>query len=215
GLGSMFRGVSDIPLRATQILHKLFQSAQGKASEDALKEIQTLMKIRDKLKERGGNLRDLVRQIYQKDDKDQLVNKLIDKFDRKFYSEVEAKAQAGGDLAWIKDNIDLEAYEVEAKAAMDKWIASIRRTMPSENADDLLAIERAILKVKQKFDISRKDFNGWNNYILKRHPKAKWYSTEYQSLLKDPDLLELYNVIVDFNEKAGEIGYIQNKIART
>src|SRR5690606_15565540 len=85
----------------------------------------------------------------------------------------------------------------------------------SENADDLLAIERAILKVKQKFDISRKDFNGWNNYILKRHPKTKWYSTEYQSLLKDPDLLELYNFIVDFNEKAGEIGYIQNKIART
>jgi broad specificity phosphatase PhoE len=214
GLGSLFRGVSELPLRSLEILHKLTRAAQGKASTDALKEITTLTDIRKKLSVKGGDLRALVSQIYQKDKEGKIVNNLIFKYSPEFFKEIDKKANEGGDLQWLKENINVEEYKKEAQKAIDRQIENINKTRynGSEEEEELIRdAEKA--RVKKLYDIDREDFNGWNNYILKRHPLEKWYSDEYKNILKDNDLLELYNFVVNFNEKAKDIGYLDNKVA--
>lgn len=215
GLGSMFRGVSELPLRSLEILYKLTRNAQGKASEDALKSINSLMEIREKLSKRG-NLRDLVKQVYQKDDKGKFVNRLIYKYNHDFFEQLDQKAKEGGDIKWIKDNINLEDYKKEAKEVIERQIGYINKVRYKGTQHEEQAFkEQEIEKVKQQFDISRPDFNGWNNYVLKRHPQDKWFSEDYKNIQKDAELLELYNFIVSFNDKAKDIGYINGAISKT
>jgi len=213
GLGSLFRGVSDLPLRSLEILHKLTRSAQGKASEDALGEITSLIEIRKKLAERGGNLRDLVKQVYQKDEKGGIVNKLIYKYDENFRKEMDKKAAEGGDIKWLKENINLAAYKEEADKIIKRQTESIKKNRYSgSKEEEEEAREKEIEKIERQYDIDNKHFNGWNNYILKRHPLEKWFSKEYEIIRKDADLLNLYNFIVKFNEKAKDVGYIDNRV---
>ena len=212
GLSATFRGVSELPMASLQVLYKLVTNAKGRASREALGEVDRLMAIRKKLVDRGGDVRRLVQQIYQKDDKNKLVNKLIYKFDRKFFDGVDNNALEGyRDKKWLMDNIDIDAYRKEAGELLKKKIDRIKKL----HDDDVDLMERLILDEQRKWDIDRKDFVGWNNYIIKRHPLTKWYSEEYKNLLKDPDLLELYNFISDMNTKAKESGYISNQVAST
>jgi len=214
GLGSLFRGVSELPLRSLEILHKLTRSAQGKASTDALKEITSLMDIRKKIADKGVDIRDFIKQIYQKDKENKLVNKLILKYNSEFFKEIDEKSSEGGDIKWLKENINVEEYKKEAQKVIDRQIDNINKTRynGSEEEEELIRDAEKI-RVRKLYDIDREDFNGWNNYILKRHPLDKWYSDEYKNVLKDPLLLELYNFVVNFNEKAKEIGYLDNKVA--
>lgn len=212
GLSATFRGVSELPLASLQVLYKIVTNAKGRASREALGEVNKLMAIRKKLVDRGGDVRALVQQIYQKDDKNKLVNRLIRKFDKKFFEGVDNNALEGfRDKRWLMDNIDMDGYRKEAGELLKKKIERIKKL----HDDDVDLMDRLILEEQRKWDIDRKDFIGWNNYIIKRHPLTKWYSEEYKNLLKDPDLLELYNFISEMNDKAKESGYIGNKVAST
>jgi hypothetical protein len=216
GLASLFRGAADLPLRSLQILTKLTGAAQSKAAQDALEEVTSLMNIRKKLAEKGGDLRKLVQQIYQKDDKGKIVNKLIYKYSREFSDTVDAKADKGGDLAWLKDNIDMDAYRKEAGELLKKRIEKIEKNRYAGTAEEEQdQKEKYIQQAKRELDIDDENFTGWNNYIIKRHPLPKWHSAEYKKVMADPELLELYNFVVKFNEKANDVGYIQNQVTKT
>ena len=208
GLGSFFRTVSEIPLASVQILYKLTENAKTKASTDAKVEVDELMKIREKLAARGGDLRALVKKIYRTDDKGGLVNKLIYKYSPEFREGVKNNAlEDNRSKQWLKDNIDVEAYSKEANALLEKRVDQINKDYA--NNEELR--DRLILQEKQKWDISRPDFNGWTNYIIMRHPLDKWLSEEYKELQKDQDLLDLYNFITDINDKASDAGYLTNQ----
>ena len=216
GLASMFRGAADLPLRSLQLLTKLTGAAQSKASADALEEVETLMSIREKLSKKTGDLRRYVQQIYQKDEKGKIVNNIIHRYSREFHDTVDKKAAAGGDLEWLKDNIDIEAYKKEAAEKLKQRIEKIQKNRYSGTAEQEEATrEKYIEQAKKELDIDHPEFIGWNNYIIKRHPLEKWYSEEYKKVMADPDLLELYNFIVKFNEKANDVGYIQNQVTKT
>lgn len=212
GLGATFRGVSELPLKSLEILYKMITNAKAKATQDALKEVNTLLEIRTKLAERGGDLRQLVRQIYQKDEEGKLVNKLIYRYDKGFYDGVKNNSLEGNqDKNWLQDNIDMVAYKAEADEVLRKRIERINDIY--KNNRELR--ESLILQENRKWDITRADFTGWDNYIIKRHPLSKWESAEYKELKKDADLLDLYNFIHSMNEKAVEAGYISNRISST
>jgi hypothetical protein len=212
GLWSTFRGVADLALPSLQILNKMVTNAKGKASQDALAEVDELLAIRKKLVDRGGDLKALVQRIYQRDDKGSLVNKLIHKYKKDFYTGVDANAAEGvRSMAWLKDNVDLAAYKEEADKMLNTRIERMNK-LYDENTD---LRDRLVLEERQKWDVTRNDFTGYNNYIIKRHPLAKWYSEEYTELKKDSDLLELYDFIHRMNEKAKESGYIGNRVAST
>jgi N-acetylglutamate synthase-like GNAT family acetyltransferase len=216
GLSSWFRGVSELPMASLKVLYKLVTLAKGKASADALEEVKELMEIRDKIAKSGKDLRATVRQIYQSDDKGGIVNKLIYKYKKEFYDLVKEKKEEGGNKQWLLDNINVEEYKKEATAKMEENIEKIKkRRYPGTKEQEEETRAELILSEKRRWDITRKDFNGWDNYIIKRHPKDEWFSDEYKKIKADPELLELYNFITKFNQKAKEVGYIENKIAST
>ena len=211
GLRSLFRGLSDIGLAATDLLYKMANRAMGKAQEESLQEVNELIAIQEKLKARGGNLRDLVLKLYQKDTEGGIVNKLIYKYQKAFYEQVDANAQEGArSKQWLKDNIDLKAYAQEANKILKQRLSRINKTY-----EEGALKEKLILEEQRKWDVNRRDFNGWNNYVIKRHPQEKWQSKEYVDLKKDPELFELYNWISKMNDKATEIGYIDNAVRST
>jgi len=213
GLGSTFRGVSEFGLKAVDILVKLARSAQNKASESALKEIQELISIREKLSKRG-NIKELAKRVYEKDEKGNIVNRIIRQYQVKFFEEVDKKAKEGGDLKWLKDNINIEEYKKEAQEKINNRIKQIKQTpYPGSDSEVADRVEEEILKTKRLYDITRPDFIGWNNYIIKRHPLEKWESEEYKSIKNDSDLMDLYKFIVKYNNKAKDIGYIANNIS--
>ena len=235
GLSSLFRGVSDLPLKSLELLFKITRSAQGKAVADSTNQVKTLMRIREKLMSRGGDVRSLVQKLYQKDDDGKLANKLIQKYDKEFYNEMDEQAASGGSFKWLNDNVDLDAYNKEASQLIKERVARIYQNYgynPNLNEDNILndneniaqgnitedeldKMYYAIDNVKNEFNINRPSFNGYNNYVLKRHPKEKWLSTEYVNITKDADLLELYNFITEINKTASDTGYISNIVRST
>ena len=208
GLGALFRSVSDIPLRSVKILNKLVENARLKASRDAMTDVNQLMEIRTKLAARGGDLRKLVQQIYQKDEKGNLVNKLIYRYNQEFFDGIKNNALEGQrNIKWIRENVDVAAYEKEVVPLMEKRIAQIKK----DYADNEEMKERLIEQTINKWDIKRPGFNGWDNYILMRHPLPKWESSEYLELKKDKELFELYEFISGVNDKAKEARYLENQ----
>jgi hypothetical protein len=216
GLSSMFRGISDLPLASLKILYKLTRAAQGRASEDSLKEIKELMSIREKIMAKGGNPREMLRKLYQKDEKGSIVNKLVYKYSEDFRKEVDEKFAAGGDRNWLLANIDVEGYKKEAFEVIKNRIEQIKRqSFPGTEAQVKAMKKKLIEEVLQKYDITRAGFTGGDNYIIKRHPLPKWYSKEYLEIEKDADLAALYRFVTEFNDKAKDIGYIENSVSKT
>jgi len=214
GIASLFRGVSELPLRSLNILYKLTSTARSKAAADAFEEVKDLMAIREKLVARGGDTRALVQKIYQKDTKGGLVNKLIYKYKKDFFEQIDENAKTG-DKEWLMANIDIEAYRKEAAAILERQIKNIERNNYPGTPEEVEDQRRKYIKeAQQLWDIDREDFNGFNNYVVKRHPLDKWFSDEYLDIQKDPDLLNLYNFITKFNDKAKDIGYVNNMVAK-
>jgi hypothetical protein len=213
GLAANFRGVEDLGQRSLNVLAKLNRQARSNANADSLEEIKELMEIRERFVKRGGDIRQTIKKVYQKDEKGQWINRLIYKYDEKFRSEVDAKAAAGGDITWLKNNIDIEAYKKEADAVLEKNLKRINDDFPGNSPEIVEKREKAIIQESRKYDITRKDFNGWNNYIIKNHPLSKWESADYKEIKNDPDLFALYNFISKTNKKAKDEGFIQNSIS--
>jgi hypothetical protein len=214
GLSSIFRGVSELPMASLKVLYKLVTLAKGKATSEALKEVEELMEIRDKIAKSGRDLKATVRQIYQSDEKGGIVNKLVYKYKKEFFDLVKEKKEEGGDKKWLLENINVEEYKKEAEAKMKENIERIsKRRYAGTKEQEQETRDELILQERRRWDISRKDFNGWDNYIIKRHPKDEWLSDEYKKIKADPELLSLYNFITKFNQKAKDVGYIENKVA--
>jgi hypothetical protein len=211
-LSGRFRGATDSPLASIQILTKLVTNSKGRASQEAVKEVEELMGIRELLAKKGGDLRALIQQIYQKDDKGGLVNKLIRKYQKDFYERVDENAgENQQSKKWLMNNIDVEAYKKEATEMLKSRI----RIIKNNHEDDIDLQEKLIDQERDKWDITSKSFNGWNNYIIKRHPLAKWYTEEYIELEKNEDLHKLYLFIEKMNNKANDMGYIENAAKST
>ena len=212
GLKATFGNITELPLKSLQILSKVITEANLSASKVAFGQIEDLMKIREKLLKRGGNVHKIVQQIYQKDDKGKIVNSLIYRYSKEFYDLIKANSEEGQrKKSVITDNINIEAYKEEAKKTLDERIS--RLNFMYKDDDDKR--EDLILQEQRKWDITRKDFNGWTNYLIKRFPLEKWHSAEYETLRKDKELLELYDFIRKINDEAEDVGYISGAVSHT
>ena len=211
GMASLFKSTSEIGLKALDILFTMANRAMGFANEDSLNEVNELLEIRDRIKASGGNLRKKVQQIYQRDKDGNIVNKLIYKYDRRFFDEAKSNAAEGRrSKKWLNENIDIDAYKKESNDILKERIRRLEQTQPDETLR-----KKLILEEKKKWDITRPDFNGYSNWVIKRHPLPKWESKQYSDLKKDKDLFDLYNFIVKVNAKANDTGYLNNAIQST
>ena len=211
-----FRSAAQLPLPSIRILTRLARKAMTKGQADALKDVNRLDEIKNKIKNsRQGSISDIVKdiqkKIYQKDDKGGLVNKLIYRFSRDFYTALKENAENARSKKWIKENIDIAGYTREANEIIR------RETLKYNNiySNDQVTRDRSMREMRRKWDLNDPQFNGFGNYVLRRHPLPKWESKEYLELKKDPQLFELYNFLIEMNEKARDMGYLQNRIAGT
>jgi hypothetical protein len=222
GIGSFFRGASEVPLPSISILFKLVTNAKARARRDALKEVEELMSIRKRITDKGGDVRKYVQQLYQKDDKNKLVNKIIYKYKKEFYDLVDKNAaEESPSKEWLYNNLDREGYLKEAKEVIEKRVERIKRIY----SEDREMMAKLILQEKRMFDVTRNDFTGWNNYIIKRHPlksidkngieTSPWLTDEYKNIQNDKDLFDLYNFLIKTNKKSSDIGYLENKVHST
>jgi hypothetical protein len=216
GLSSWFRSITELGLKSLDILSKVTQAAENKATKDGLALVNELLDIRKELME-GGNVLDKIRSLYQKDDKGNRMNNLVYVYSKEFLDTVDKNANDpdGGDKNWLLNNIDVEAYRKEAADILDRQIESIERNNLGKDDEAVKRRKYLIEKESRKWDIDRADFNGFNNYVIKRHPLEKWYSQEYKNIKNDPSLVKLYNFIEKLNNIAAEEGYISNMIRKT
>ncbi len=211
GAAALFKSTSEIGLKALDILFTMANRAMGFANQDSLNEVNELLEIRDRIKAKGGNLRNIVKQIYQRDKDGNIVNKLIYRYERKFFDEVKSNAAEGRrSKKWLAENIDMDAYKKEANDILKERIRRLEISQPDETLR-----KKLIQEEKKKWDITRPDFNGYGNWVVKRHPLPKWESKEYLNLKKDKDLFDLYNFILKINKKANDTGYLNNAIQST
>lgn len=210
-IGSVFRGVSELSLPALSVLHKVVSNTKAEASRVAYERVQKLMGIRANLEKRGGSFRNVISPIYQKDSKGNNTNKLVYKFNKSFYEGIDDNAKDGiQSIKYLKDNINVVEYTKEAGALLSKRFKHFDKIYVDEEL-----IERLKIEERNKYDINSENFNGFNNYVLKKHPSDKHISNEYKSIQQDEDLFDLYKYIEETNAKANEVGYIENKVKNT
>lgn len=212
----LFVRLSDNTLPSTRILSRAARRAQDDADQAAVKYVNRLMDIRKRLVEKYGDglQQTLQRLLYRKDETGKIANYLIYKYSPEFYEALKDNAAEGNrSKQWLIDNIDIEAYKKEAIPIMQRLIDRYRQTYDSVELNALR--NKAIKEARQKWDISRKDFNGWKNFVLQKHPKDKWISDEYKEMQKDKDIFALYNLIQEVNGIASDVGYLQNKVEST
>lgn len=209
GLASNFEGASEIGIKAVNILYKLNLMARSNAKEAAEAGVNKLIDIKDRLTKRGDP-RQLMSKIYKKTKEGDTVNYLIERFDPKFKEELK-NAGLTDNFDWIAENIDIEKVQKDAAIIIDRKKENARKF--HENDIDGEALEKALIKIDRIWDVTNPDFIGWkDNYLLQRYPLAKWNSTEYNEVMNDPDLKDLYEYITELNEVATDTGFISKRL---
>lgn len=165
----------------------------------------------------GRNIQELYKKIFSFDDKGRWRGRIIPKYSKQFYDELE-KAQASRDLNWINDNIDIAEYNKWYVATHQERIDDSKTARVHEDdAENAKIIQQNLQKYVDTFFIGNKRGITEANYKLKSFPKEKWQSAEYRELLKveNEPVLDLYNYWQDRLKESFESGMIQENLGRT
>lgn len=223
GWGSnTMRGLSQSNIAAAELLGRLTNIATGRADLRRSEYIKTLKPLQKRVTEwatqNGVSFSNILDPITQKDASGRYVHKLIEKFSPEFYEGV-VKARETNDNKWVKDNINLPAYNKSFQEFKDRETILITESVEASyewltqaERDDI--IEKRLSERVDKFDLSLGVHT--DNTRLKNFPKQQ-YSKEYQNLLqpKNAPMLDLYNHISALNNRSNELGVLDDFRSRT
>ncbi len=218
GFAKMFHTTSTIQMKSTELLYKLANKAFGKAAQDTLTEGKILQGIKTRYdawaKSKGLSNKNYFDILKKKDS-----NELIDEFQTDFYKTMQKKI-ADKDFAWIKANIDIDAYKEAVKKERDKEVKRIEDRVRFKSAEQNKAdIEKELNEAYEKYNTSAADSVGWLLYsILKKHPnRTIWETAEWKELTKagNEPAKEFYDYIRKRNAIYNELGYINGAQERT
>lgn len=217
GLTKWFGNTATIQLKGLEDLYKKANKAFAYTGMDVLKENRRLRELRDSYVKwatsKGLTQKDMFNAIKKAN-----KNELIDEYDPEFYSEMKKRIQLK-DYAWIKDNIDVEAYEKYLDKKLKEELQRIEsKPYAGEERKAAFAKESDIDKATAKYSINANNSVGWLLYndIIKFPNREKWESSEWKELHKPANkpALDFYNYIRERNELYANIGYISNPQAR-
>lgn len=138
---------------------------------------------------------------------------LIQQIDPEFYKKIE-EARENADKAFFLENMDVDAYMKLANEMIDGGIQRLNETtFSTDSADDAAKRDYAIKKLKDKFDINRDSFNGYNTYDFSRLFKETMikeghYSKAYMEMSKSKAALDMWNYMTGLNQWAEQMGYL-------
>jgi hypothetical protein len=234
GLSKLFSSTATLQSKAIQFLYKKANRAFAYSSMDTLAESKTLDELKDKFeawaKRKGLSYKNYFDIIKKKDS-----NELIDEYNPEFYTDIKAKikeelknAPDDRDSSWIRENIDVAAYNEHLKEKLEEEIERIKnkpRLLTSEEAEALsngklpneVMIE--IYKARNLYNTSTTTSAGWFIYDeVKKFPnKDKWTSQEWKELNKPENApaKDFYDYIIRKNNEYADLGYISKQFART
>lgn len=141
---------------------------------------------------------------------------LIKKIDSKFWEELRA-AKESKDKDFILKNMDVDAYKALADEAIKKGVDNIMKTTFSTDKDQNYDIQE--LKIKQlrdSLDISRRTFNGYEDYLFgyffnKTMKDELHLSSEYKEMVKSPAAKKVWDFFTMLNERARKAGYLERE----
>jgi len=225
GLSRWFSTTSTFQLKALQVLYKKANKAFAFAGYDTLDETKKIQEYKKNYdawaKSKNLNPKNYFDIIKKKDS-----NQLIDQYNPDFYTKLKEKIN-DKDSAWIKDNIDVDAY----KKFLDEKIAEETQRIEDKMAirvgteiENLKAEADEISQMKRSYDISNSKGIGWLQYnLINKFPKADWESAQWKELHKkdangkyvNEPAVDFYNYIKEKNEEYADLGYISKWEART
>jgi len=234
GLTKRFASTATLQSKAIQLLYKKANRAFAYSGMDTLAESKKLDELKNKFekwaKAKGLSYKDYFNILKKKDS-----NELIDEYNPEFYTDLKAKIKDelkntsdDRDSSWIRENIDVVAYNEHLKEKLEDEIERIKnkpRLLTSEEADDLAngklpnEVMMEIYRARNLYNTSTTTSAGWFIYDeVKKFPKKdKWTSEEWKELNKPENApaKEFYNYIIEKNNEYADLGYISKQFART
>ena len=141
---------------------------------------------------------------------------LIKKFDAEFWKELK-DAKEKKDKAFFLKNMNLEEYNKLAKAAIDKGIQDLDKTVFSNDGeeDSLQRVWRKT-KLKDSLDINSESFDGYDNYRFNQLFRETMIeeghlSKEYETLRRNKAAFDVWQFFTDLNTKAKQMGYLDKQ----
>jgi len=218
GFSKWFGSTSTLQLKATEVLYKMANKAFALASMETVDQGKILEGIKSKY-DTWAKSKGLTNKNYFDIIKKKGKNELIDEFNPEFYKTAKGKI-AEKDTQWVRDNIDVTAYneflkeqkEKEYKRIEDKTRFGIDEEINNE-------IKREKFNADKLYNTSTTEAPGWLLYdFIKKFPiRDKWESKEWKELNNPANrpALDFYNYIKERNEEYEKIGYINKSDART
>lgn len=198
----MVRSLSQSQIKAGAILWKLVERINNKFKHQFLERLDDLGEIEKRVKDwmKGKPVQALYDKIFQYDDKGRWTGKIIKKYSKEFYSELE-KAQEKRDLKWVHDNIDIDEYKKWFVKEHQRMIDNSKtaRVHPDDTENARL-IQQGLQDFVANFGVDYKRGITSANYMLKSFPKGNsWYSDKYKDLLTPGN--ESVKEVYDYWEK--------------
>lgn len=219
GFSKWFGSTSTLQSKASELLYKMADEAFSYASMDTVTQGNILLDIKERYdkwaKGKGLNNKNYFDIIKKKN-----KNELIDEFDPKFYQELKDKTSKDGkDIQWIRENIDIPAYNAYLKEFKESEKQRIERdTVGIDEQDRLNQVARLLAENEALHDTSTTESPGWllYNQIKKFPNRSKWESAEWKELNKkgNEPAKEFYDYIIDRNKYFESIKYINAKSTR-
>ncbi len=234
GLSKLFASTATLQSKAVQFLYKKANRAFAYSGMDTLEESRKLEELKTKFedwaKKKGLSYKDYFNIIKKKDS-----NELIDEYNPEFYTDIKTKikdelksAPDDRDSSWIRENIDVVAYNEHLKQKLEDEIERIKnkpRLLTSEEAEALAngklpnEVMVEIYKARNLYNTSTTTSSGWFIYDeVKKFPnKDKWTSKKWIELNKPENTpaKEFYDYIIRKNNEYADLGYISKQFART
>lgn len=226
-----FSDTATLQLNSAKILFRKANRALTKAAMDSVDLARELQEIEGRYKKwaasKGLSKKDYFNYIKKKG-----KNELIDEYNPEFYKELKSRIdRRDPDLfAWIKDNVDIKAYNEFLQEQIKKETESInqrykdRMEFNQATGEFYLSEEQErkkefeLNKMKKAYNTSTTTGAGWLQYdFIKKFPKTeKWESEQWKELFKkdssgnyvNKPAVDLYNYIRKINDDYRQIGYL-------
>lgn len=208
-LARKFKPLSQQTPKTLQALYQLVKNVWHQTDLKTAKKLEDFKKKKKNfeayMRETGKSYKEALKLLMKED-----THELIDRYKNEFYRDVD-KAVKEGDVAWIKENIDVEAYNREYEAIKKERITDIEASVYHDDPlIDRAKKDEAIEKFEKRYNLDLMEKES-NNDLVRKFPLPKWETSEYKTLSNPANkaVKDVYDEMMTINKRLYESGVIQ------
>lgn len=206
-IAKKFLSLSDARTAATQLLSRIVNRARQQREFEFEEEIKKLKSLQTPLQK--SNLVEKAQELIFAKEDGKKTGLLTPKYQVEFYKQLN-EALTTGNKQWILENVDLNAYNEDFNKSYEAFKEHLETTYSElEGEERENVINEPLNKFVQSYDVINHPDTAITefNERLQRFPKGeKWYTDQYNQILKSKPILDLYEYMVNKNHEAYDIG---------